>query len=59
MGKKSSTDVKQSKVQKVMREFKRGDLTTNGRKVTDRDQALAIALAKGRAAANKKKGKKK
>lgn len=33
------------KVTQVMREFEDGKLTSNGKKVTDRDQALAIAMS--------------
>ena len=36
---------KQDKVEKVMHEWKTGTLTSNGRKVTDYDQAVAIALS--------------
>jgi antirestriction protein len=36
---------KQDKVEKVMHEWKAGTLTSNGRKVTDYDQAVAIALS--------------
>lgn len=34
-----------AKVEKVMREFKEGKLTSHGKKVTDRDQAIAIAMS--------------
>lgn len=34
-----------NKVAQVMREFESGELTSNGKKVTDRDQALAIAMS--------------
>jgi hypothetical protein len=36
---------KQDKVAKVMHEWKNGRLTSNGKKVTDYDQAIAIALS--------------
>jgi len=37
---------KQVKVEKVMGEFKRGKLkSSSGQKVTDRDQAVAIAMS--------------
>lgn len=37
---------RQKKVKKVMKEFKRGDLrSSSGKKVKNRDQALAIALS--------------
>lgn len=40
---------KRRKVRKVMREFKQGDLRSgSGGKVTDKDQALAIALSEAR-----------
>lgn len=35
----------QTKVAKVMHEFKQGQLKSHGKKVTDRDQAIAIALS--------------
>lgn len=35
----------QAKVHKVMKEFKDGTLTSNGKKVTSRDQAIAIAIS--------------
>lgn len=35
------------KVAKVMREFEKGKLTSNGKKVTSRKQAIAIALSEG------------
>jgi hypothetical protein len=35
----------QEKVGKVMSEFKHGKLKTHGKKVTDRKQAVAIALS--------------
>ena len=37
---------KRRKVERVMSEFKAGTLTSNGRRVTSRAQALAIALNK-------------
>lgn len=40
------TSAQQRKVAKVMREYKRGDLkSSSGKKVTDRNQAIAIALS--------------
>lgn len=37
---------RQAKVEKVMGEFKRGKLkSSSGKKVTDRDQAVAIAMS--------------
>lgn len=40
-----------SKVEKVMREFKHGTLrSSSGQKVTDRKQAIAIALSEARKA---------
>jgi hypothetical protein len=37
---------KQKKVEKVMHEFKEGKLkSSTGKKVTDRDQAVAIAMS--------------
>jgi hypothetical protein len=36
---------KKKKIRKVMREFKKGKLTSHGKKVTDRNQAIAIALS--------------
>lgn len=46
MAKKQSKQGKR-KVAKVLREFKRGTLHSgkNGKKVTNRDQAIAIALS--------------
>lgn len=39
------------KIRKVLREFKEGDLeSSTGEKVTDRDQAVAIAPSEARAA---------
>lgn len=40
---------KDKKVAKVMSEFKKGELqSSSGEKVTDRDQAVAIALSEAR-----------
>lgn len=40
---------KQAKIAKVMEEFKAGKLkSSSGNKVTNRNQALAIALSEGR-----------
>ena len=44
MGKGGMTK-KRKKVRKVMHEFKEGKLTSHGREVTDRKQAVAIALS--------------
>lgn len=44
----------QKKMEKVMHEFKEGDLkTSHGRKVTDRDQAVAIGLSEARSEGDK------
>ena len=44
------------KVEKVMHEFKEGDLKSgSGRKVTDKSQAIAIGLSMQRKAARKRK----
>jgi hypothetical protein len=44
----------QKKMEKVMHEYKEGDLkTSHGRKVTDRDQAIAIGLSEAREAGDK------
>jgi hypothetical protein len=43
---KSTTDAKQEKVHKVMKEFKEGKLkSSSGKTVTDREQAIAIAMS--------------
>lgn len=42
------------KVEKAMHEFKRGELTTgSGKKVTNRDQAVAIGLDEARRSGGK------
>ena len=49
---------KEMKIEKVMREYKKGQLhsgSKKGPKVTSRKQAVAIALSEGRKAARKKK----
>lgn len=46
----------QKKVHKVMHEFKEGTLKSSGEKVTERDQAVAIAMSE--AGLSRKKGKK-
>lgn len=44
----------QQKVHKVMKEYKEGDLkSSSGKKVTDRKQAVAIALSEAREAGAK------
>lgn len=44
----------EKKMDKVMHEYKKGDLkTSHGRKVTDRDQAVAIGLSEARRAGDK------
>lgn len=48
----------QAKVEKIMHEFKEGDLRSGSKKgpeVTSRKQAIAIALSQGRKAARKSK----
>lgn len=40
-----STKQRQSKIRRVLREFKAGTLTTNGKPVKSRQQAIAIALS--------------
>lgn len=57
IGRKSSTTLSQSpKFHKVMREFKQGTLkSSSGKKVTSRDQALAIAFSEARRSRRKKK----
>ena len=48
MGRKMSVSQRR-KVQKVMHEYKRGKLkSSSGRRVTNRNQALAIALSEAR-----------
>lgn len=49
----------QKKMDKVMHEFKEGDLKSHGKKVTDRDQAIAIGLSEARAEGDKVPKKKK
>jgi len=50
---------KKTKVEKVMSEFKAGTLkSSSGKKVSSRDQAIAIALSEQRAAKKKSKKKK-
>jgi|DEB0MinimDraft_6_1074348.scaffolds.fasta_scaffold174621_3 hypothetical protein len=45
------TEKQGKKVEKVMGEFKRGELKSgSGKKVTDRDQAVAIAMSEANAA---------
>lgn len=47
-----------SKIRRVLREFKRGTLlSSSGEKVTDRKQAIAIALSEARRLKKKKKKK--
>lgn len=46
---KINTPQEKEKVKKVLHEYKRGDLkTSSGKKVTDKKQAVAIALSEGR-----------
>jgi hypothetical protein len=54
---RSGGKISESKVGKVMNEFKAGDLHSGSKKgpdVTSSKQALAIALSEGRRAAKKK-----
>lgn len=55
-----ATKKAQSKVEKVMGEYKRGTLkSSSGKKVTSKDQAVAIAMSEaGMSKDKKKKGKK-
>jgi hypothetical protein len=47
--KKSATTKGKNKVEKVMHEFKEGELkSSSGEKVTDRKQAIAIGLSEAR-----------
>jgi hypothetical protein len=51
MAAKTSSSKGKKKVAKVMDEFKHGSLkSSSGRKVTDRKQAVAIALSEARSA---------
>jgi hypothetical protein len=51
---KKSVSKGRGKVEKVMHEFKEGELKSgSGKKVTDRDQAVAIALSEAREAGAK------
>lgn len=53
-------DVKKNKMEKVMSEFKEGDLHSSSKKgpiVKKRSQAIAIGLSEGRRAAKQKKKK--
>ena len=50
--------MKKTKVEKVMGEYKQGKLTTHGKKVTNRKQAIAIALSEASKAKGKSKGDK-
>jgi hypothetical protein len=44
----------EKKMEKVMHEYKEGDLkTSHGKRVTDRDQAVAIGLSEARKAGDK------
>jgi hypothetical protein len=54
---KKTKNLTQRKVRKVMHEFKHGDLRSgrNGKKVTRRKQAIAIALSEARKAGGKVK----
>ncbi len=53
------TPAQQRKIEKVMHEFKEGDLkSSSGDKVKKRDQAIAIALSEAGASKDSKKSKK-
>lgn len=54
-----SKSIKEKKIEKVMREYKDGTLkSSSGKKVVDRDQAIAIAISEGdRAIKTRKKRK--
>ncbi len=45
----------EAKVHQVMHEYKMGALRSGGKKVTSRDQALAIALSSARNSSKRKK----
>jgi len=55
----TQTPKQKEKVEKVMHEFKEGELTTgSGKKVTNRKQAVAIAMSEsGQSRSQKKSGK--
>lgn len=60
MAKKKPTKRAKAKVGVVMGEFKRGTLHSgSGRKVKNRDQAIAIAMSEAGLAKNKRKRRKK
>jgi len=48
--------MKKTKVERVMGEYKRGKLTTHGKKVTNQKQAIAIALSEAGKTQKKAKG---
>lgn len=53
-----SKSMSRKKVERVMHEFKEGDLhsgSKHGPKVTSKKQAIAIAMSEGRKAGHKKK----
>jgi len=60
MKKKCSKKKKQAKIEKVMHEYKEGKLKSGskkGPKVSNRDQAVAIAISESKKVGKKKKGK--
>lgn len=60
MKKKCSKKKKQAKIEKVMHEFKEGELKSGskkGPKVKKRSQAIAIAISEAKKVGKKKKGK--
>ena len=50
---------KEKKIEKVMREYKAGTLkSSSGKKVVDKDQAIAIAISEGERATKTRKKRK-